>query len=297
MTCTLVGNKDFVLKELTSILKDFSKEEINIYDLGEHEIKEALEDLNTISLFGKKVVVVYNFDKLSDSDGLINYLENESDNTLVLVSYKQLDNRKKIVKILKEKTNFKELFNFNIISYIKNNLEDYKMDFMTINLLVSYTSSDVFRIDNELNKLKMYKLNEKVITSDDVKKIVKRSYDSTIFDLIEYITNKDIENVYKVYDEIKKEGETPEKIMYTLANHYRLLFQIKNFDDEKTDEEIQNEYSLHPYRFTKLKQQASVMNNEDILHILESFADIDIKVKTGKGDIDTLLIIFFKSLS
>ena len=296
MIYTLVGNKDFVTKELNLLIKDYSKEEISSYDLEENSIKDALEDINTISLFGKKVVVVYNLDKLLDDKELISYIENKGDNTLILISYKQLDSRKKITKVIKDKTKYKELIKLDMIDYIKKELEDYKMDFVTINLLISYTSSNVFRIDNELNKLKMYKLDEKVITSDDVKKIVKRSYDSTIFDLIDYINSKDLNNVYRVYDEIKKEGETPEKIMYTLANHYRLLFQVKNLSEEKSDSEIQSIYNFHPYRLSKLKEQANIMSNKEILHILESFSDIDIKTKTGKGDIDTLLIIFFKSL-
>ena len=296
MIYTLVGNKDFVTKELNLLIKDYSKEEISSYDLEENSIKDALEDINTISLFGKKVVVVYNLDKLLDDKELISYIENKGDNTLILISYKQLDSRKKITKVIKDKTKYKELIKLDMIDYIKKELEDYKMDFVTINLLISYTSSNVFRIDNELNKLKMYKLDEKVITSDDVKKIVKRSYDSTIFDLIDYINSKDLNNVYRVYDEIKKEGETPEKIMYTLANHYRLLFQVKNLSEEKSDSEIQSIYNFHPYRLSKLKEQANIVSNKEILHILESFSDIDIKTKTGKGDIDTLLIIFFKSL-
>lgn len=297
MTYTLLGNKDFVSKELDSILKDYLKEEISTYDLEINSIKEVLEDLNTISLFGKKIIVLYNIDKLEEDKGLIKYLENEGSNVLVLISYKELDNRKKITKVLKEKTNFRELFNFDLVKYIKNSLEDYKMNFMTINLLISYTSSNINRIDNELEKLKLFKLEEKVITSDDVKKLVKRDYDSTIFNLIDCINSKDINRVYNTYDELKKEGETPERIMYTIANHYRLLFQIKNLLKEKSEKEIQNIYNLHPYRFSKLKDQANIMNNKDILHILESLSDIDIKVKSGKGEIDTLLVIFFKSLN
>ena len=296
MTYTLLGNKDFVIKELNSILKDYQKEEISTYDLEENTIKEVLDDLNTISLFGKKIVIVYNLDKLSDDKELGSYLEHEGSNTLVLISYKELDNRKKISKILKDKTKLKELFNFNVTDYIKNSLDDYKMDFMTIKLLISYTSSNINRIDKELDKLKMYKLKDKVITSDDVKKLVKRSYDSTIFNLIDYINNKDKKNIYKVYEELKKEGETPDKIMYTIANHYRLLFQIKNLCEEKSDKEVQSIYNLHPYRFSKLKEQAYLMSNDSIIYILKSLGDIDIKVKMGKGEIDTLLILFFEDL-
>ena len=296
MTYTFLGNKDFVTKEINKLLENYSEEEISSYDLEESSIKDVLEDLNTISLFDKKIVVVYNLDKLDNDDLLIKYLENESDNTLVLTSYKELDKRKKISKVLKEKTKLEEIFNFDIVSYIKNNLEDYKMDFMTINLLISYTSSNVFSIDKELEKLKMYKLKDKIITSDDVKKLVKKSYDSTIFDLIDSINKKDTKSIFKIYEELQKEGETPERIMYTIANHYRLLFQVKNLIKEKSDKEIQSIYSMHPYRLSKLKEQAMLMSNKDILFILESLGDIDIKVKTGKGNIDYLLIIFFENL-
>ena len=48
MTYTLLGNKDFVLKELDSILKDYNKEEISTYDLEDNSIKEVLDDLNTL---------------------------------------------------------------------------------------------------------------------------------------------------------------------------------------------------------------------------------------------------------
>ena len=296
MTYTFLGNKDFVTKEINNLLKDYNEEEISYYDLSYFSIKEVIEDLNTISLFGKKIVIVYNLDKLDNDDLLLEYLNNEGDNVLVLTSYKELDKRKKISKVLKEKTKLKEVFDLDIVSYIKNNLEDYKMDFMTINLLISYTSSNIFSIDNELSKLKMYKLNDKVITSDDVKKLVKKSYDSTIFDLIDSINRKDIKNILKVYDELLKEKEEPERIMYTIANHYRLLFQVKNLSDEKSDKEIQSIYSMHPYRLTKLKEQAAIMSNEEILLILEKLADLDITVKTGKGELDSLLIVFFKSL-
>ena len=299
MNYTFLGNKDFVTKEINDLIKDYNDEEIGYYNLEEDSIDRVLEDISTVSLFGKKIVVVYNLDKLKDDKDLINYLNSDTDdnNILVLSSYKELDKRKKIVKTLKEKTKLKELFSLDMVTYIKNNLKDYKMDFMTINLLISYTSSNIFRIDNELEKLKIYKDFDKIITSDDVKKIVKKSYDSTIFDLIDNINRKDIDKIFKIYEELQKEGETSDRIMYTIANHYRLLFQIKNLIGEKSDKEIQSMYLMHPYRLTKLKEQANVMDNSDILFLLQSLGNIDIKVKSGKGKLDSLLILFFRSLT
>lgn len=298
MVYTFLGNKDFIKKEVDKLLNDYTSEQISTYDLNNNEISfnDILLDINTYSLFDKKIVLIYNFDKLDNMDLLISYLENPGDNTLVLISYKELDKRKKISKVIKGKTKVKELFNYDINTYIKNNLDDYKMDFMTINLLISYTSSNINRIDNELDKLKMYKLDDKVITEDDIKKLVKRSYDSTIFSLIDYINNKDLNKIIKTYNELKMEGEDALQIMYTIANHYRLLFQIKNIMDEKSDNEIISIYGMHPYRLKKLKEQAYLITNDEILHILKSLGDIDISIKTTRKDIDSMMLVFFKSL-
>ena len=97
---------------------------------------------------------------------------------------------------------------------------------MAINLLIGYCGNNLSRIENELEKLKLYKLNEKEITTEDIENLVKKSLDSTIFNLIDKINEKDKVKIFKIYNELLEEGETEEKIMYTIANHYRLLFQI-----------------------------------------------------------------------
>ena len=298
MVYTFLGNKDFIKKELDSILKDYKNEQISKYDLDntDSSFNDVILDLNTYSLFDKKIVLVYNFDKIDNNDLLVSYLENPSDNTLVLISYKELDKRKKISKIIKDKTKIKELFDYDVNTYIKSNLDDYKIDFMAQNLLISYTNSNINRIEKELEKLKMYKLEDKNITEEDVKKLVKKSYDSTIFNLIDYINNKDLDRILKTYNELKMEGETSEQIMYTIANHYRLLFQIKNIINEKSDNEIISLYGMHPYRLKKLKEQSYLITNEDITNMLKTLGDIDIKVKTTRCDIDSMILVFFKSL-
>ena len=167
---------------------------------------------------------------------------------------------------------------------------------MAINLLISYCSNNINRIENELEKLKTYKFLEKEITKDDVDKLVKKSLDSTIFDLIDKINLKDKEHVFKIYNELLEEGETEEKIMYTIANHYRLLFQISEKVKSLSDDEIIKEYKMHPYRLTKLKEQLRLVSQSDTLKILKKLSDIDIGIKKGQRDIKNSMFLFFESL-
>lgn len=296
MTYTFIGEKDYIQKEVSKISKVFNQENIARYNLEEININKVIEDLNTISLFGDKLILASSIDKIENPDSLIEYLNNEGSNTLILISFKELDKRKKITKVLKEKTKYKEYLNYNIENVIKENLKDYKMSQMAINLLISYCSNNLSRIENELEKLMLYKAEEKEITTKDIEKLVKKSLDSTIFNLIDKINEKDKDKVFKIYNELLEEGETEEKIMYTIANHYRLLFQISEKIKTLSDDEIIKEYKMHPYRLTKLKEQLNLILQDDILKILKNLSDIDINVKKGKIDIKTAMFLFFECL-
>ncbi len=294
MVYTLVGNKDYVLEEIDKIVGDSSN--VISYDLDECSIKDAIIDLDTVSLFGKKIVKVFGLDKIDDSDFLIKYFDNALDNVLILVSYKELDNRKKLTKVLKEKTEYKEIFSYDFNGYVKERLDGFKMDFMTINLLVSYCDGDIKRLFNELEKLKLYKFNEKVITLDDVNRIVRKGYDSTIFNLIDEINSGNKEKIYSIYRELLMENETEEKILYTIANHYRLLYKVKIKSMSMSDSEMIRIYRLHPYRLTKLKEQCRLVSREKILFMLKGLSDVDINVKSGKMDISTGMFLFLENL-
>ena len=170
MTYTFIGNKDYIETEISKILKDKNKENIITYDLEENTLTQVLEDLNTISLFGQKIVIVNNIDKITTPEDLIKYLEHESDNILILTNNKELDNRKKLTKILKEKTTYKELFKYDVTNYIKENLENYTMSYLDINMLINYCNNDISRIGNELEKLKIYKTNDKKKKKKNIEK-------------------------------------------------------------------------------------------------------------------------------
>lgn len=296
VTYTFIGSKNYVNRELNKVVKSFSPENIVRFDLDETNINDIIQELNTVSLFGQKLVIVNNIDKLDNTDILEKYLSNQSDNVLILLSEKELDKRKKITKFIKEKTDYREYLNYNIEDIIKENTKDFKISPMAINLLISYCSNDINRVENELEKLKTYKFNEKEIVKEDIESLVKKSLDSTIFDLIDKINQKDKDKIFKVYNELIKDGETEEKIMYTIANHYRLLFQISEKVKSLNDAEIIKEYKMHPYRLTKLKEQINVVSQNDILKTLKRLSEIDIGIKKGQKDIKNSMFLFFESL-
>ncbi len=296
MTYTFVGNKDYIKVEIDKLIEKEKSSNIINYSLEEVSIKKVIEELNTISLFGKKIVIVKDLEKIDDDNVLIKYLENQSDNILILTSTKELDKRKKITKVIYDKTNVKEVFSYDLKSFILKNLNDFKMSTMAINILINYCDNNINRVESELEKLKLYKLKEKEITEEDIKNLVRKGTDFSIFDLIDAINIKDKTKIFKIYNELLEFSESEDKVLYTIANHYRLLFQISIKEKTNSDSEIIKEYKMHPYRLTKLKEQVKLISQNDMLLILKKLSDIDIAVKSGKKDISTAMFMFFESL-
>ena len=67
MTYLILGNNEIVKEHINKIVKenDINRESISSYDLETDNIMNALEDINTLSIFSdKKLVIVYNIESL-----------------------------------------------------------------------------------------------------------------------------------------------------------------------------------------------------------------------------------------
>lgn len=162
-----------------------------------------------------------------------------------------------------------------------------------IDLLKSYCNNDHLRIKNEIEKLKLYKLDEKQITRSDIKSIVKKNLDKTIFDLINSV-EKGTKNVsFKIYKELKEQNEKDMKILSMLANNYRLIYQIKNLTYTKKDDEIQEILGIsNPKRISVLRNKGYNFTNKELEKNLSYLADLDYKIKNGLIDEETAVYLF-----
>ena len=249
MTYLILGNNEIIKEHINKIIKknNINKESISSYDLEMDNIINVLEDINTLSIFSdKKLVIVYNIESLIKKDDknndiyvseLIKYLNNQSDNILI-ISGKSLPNRKKLITSFDSFSTKIEANSFDINSYIKELLDDYKMSNNDMELLKTYCSNDLLRIKNEIEKLKIYKLEEKQITRNDIESLVLKDLDKTIFDLINSVEKGTKNRSFDIYKQLKEQNEEDMKILSMLANNYRLIYQIKNLAYTKTDNEM-----------------------------------------------------------
>jgi len=298
--------KDIVSKYITN---DIDNNVIK-YDLSEISIDEALDDASMPSILSPiKVIVCTDAFFLTSSirktdfnhnvEKLIKYIDNPNPNTiLILTINSSLDERKKIVKELRKKVKvyeFKKVEYNNLFDFTQNMFfnNGYKISKETIKILVNKVGYDLIRMNNEINKLMLYKYEEKIIEDSDIFNLVPKTIEENIFDLIDAAFNKDKEEVFTIYKELLNQGEEPIKIIVLLANQFRLIYQTKLYHEMGyIEKDIASKLGIHPYRIKLAHQKGRLFDKKTLLNYLNELADLDIAIKTGTIDKNIGLELF-----
>lgn len=309
MLYLLFGKQRFLIeKETNKIIKDNDISALNIsrYNLETAELKDILEDASTFSLFSdKKIIIVDNSfifstikrKKEIETDELEKYLDNPNPDTIIIFisNDENINNVKKIVKKIKKVGKVIE-FNDNAASketLIKVQFKDYKIDLETLKLFEDRVGSDLSVIQNEIDKIKIYKDHDKVITKEDIENLIVKRYEIDIFDFIDKIIYKKTDEALTMYYEMLKYNEEPIKIISILADNFRLMYQAKelskigynNFDIGDILEE-------NPYRMKHVLIKSKEYSSNRLLKLIDELADLDLNIKTGKIDKELGLEIF-----
>jgi len=297
------GTKTYNIKnEIKKIEKTFDKFNISYYDLTNDDFKNILDDCNTISLFeDKKLVIcenatVFTRGNSKDIEFIETYLKNPNPNTTLVFTLdnETIDGVKKITKLIKKEGIVKEFNdNININTLVKTILKDYNINNSTINLLIDRVGNNPLILENEIEKIKIYKNQDKTISDEDIINLTTKNIDIDIFKLIDHIVKDNKDKALEIYNEMLKQNEEPIKIIIMLANQFRIMYQSKELLKRGLSEkDIAETIKIHPYRVKLALQNSRSYNNKTLLKFLSELADIDINIKTGKINKDLALELF-----
>jgi DNA polymerase-3 subunit delta len=218
----------------------------------------------------------------------------------LVVPSDKLDKRKIIVKKLLDIAEVKE---FNKLSedsmvgfakdlFAKNN---YQISFRALNMLIDRVGCNLLLLNNECEKLMLYKMNDKKIDEETIEEMIVRYDFDNIFALTDAVIKKDINASLSLYQELLKRNEEPIKIIVLLANQFRLIFQVKRLHTKGFSEsQIASNLGVHPYR-VKLANEVKLTDKE-LLSYINSLADLDESIKMGKINKDVGLELFLLRL-
>lgn len=313
MNYLLYGTEKYLInKEIEKIKVEhkFEDSDISSYDLNINHIEEVIEDASTISLFGsKKLIIIKNSFVFStkklileqNTDILEKYLANPNpDSILVFIMDEgKIDERKKIVVSIKTNGTIKEYDKpYNIENLIITMFDDYVITRELARLLISRVGNNLEVLSNEIDKLKIYKDNDKNILKEDILNLTTENIDTDVFVLIDYIIKKDISSAIKIYNEMSKYNIEPIEIIVILSKKIRSLYQTKEmYKLGYTEKDIALELGVKPGALYYMRDSLNKYDSETLLYLLEELAELDYNIKSGKVLKDIGLEIFILNLA
>lgn len=311
MIYVLYGENETELnKYIDSLQKENSIEDKITYNYKDSNIEDVLEEASYSDLFStKKMVILNEPDFLTSKStlehkGLEDYINTPNPNTILIFKMiiDKLDERKKIVKLLKEKSKvieFKLPDEKNIDSYIKKYFEniEYQITKDAVNGIKERLKSNPKVLDSELNKLSLYKYKDKKIDIEDVTKVITKYEDNNIFKLVDAVIKKDKGTIFTLYKSLIENKEEPTIILVLLANQFRLMYQANVLAESGLDKyKIGTFLKEHPYRVGLALENSRDIEQNELIKYLKRLAEIDIEIKTGLTDKTKALETFFLEL-
>ena len=175
--------------------------------------------------------------------------------------------------------------------------DNYKISDDTINTLIKRVGNNLEKIYQEVEKLKIYKIDNKTITKQDIMDITVENIDVDIFKFVDDIINGNKAIALKTYQELLKINEEPIKIVALLGSKIRLMYQASTLAKRGyTEDNISEMLGVHKYPVHLAILAGYKYNPKILLKYLNDLADIDIGIKTGKKDKELALELFILSI-
>lgn len=304
----LYGEDKAVLNKEVDNIKNklkITEDDITYYNI--EDINNIIEEAQTISMFSpNKFIIIDSTSYLSEKKDIQNinlleeYFEHYNSNSyLMFISNKDnVDTRKRLVKLITSKGISKkveatqEYLNKYINDYL--NSFGYKISNLDITYFLNRVGTNINNITNELDKLMLYKINEKIITKEDIVKLTIENTDDPIYTLVGHILKNENNKAIKLYNNFTQNGMDAAGLIPVIAAQIRLLYQVKRlYNQGKSNDEIAKILEFKSvYRVKYLLSDSYYYSEEDLLKYLSYLADLDKRIKLGLIDGKTFVELF-----
>ena len=166
-----------------------------------------------------------------------------------------------------------------------------------LNLFSALVTGDPWQSAMDMEKLAHYGAGRK-IESADVNLLVKGKFNDDIFALTDALAVKNKKKIFKLLSDQLMSGANELYLLTMLTRQFRLLWQIKEASagGRANASSIASELGLHPFVVQKTLPSVGAYELAEIKHIYKSLLDIEIKLKTGKADFETLFGLLIAEL-
>ncbi|MDX1277686.1 DNA polymerase III subunit delta [Oceanihabitans sediminis] len=292
----LMGEEAYYIDKISDFIEDnvLSEEEKGFNQMVLYGRDVSIDDIVSNAkrfpmMAERQVVIVKEAQDLSRSiESLASYAANPQPTTVLVFNYKykKLDKRKTLYKAIKKSGvifESKKLYENQVADWIRRILagQNYTITPKASQMLVEFLGTDLSKISNELDKLKIVLPDGVQITPEHIEENIGISKDYNNFELRKAIGER---NVLKAYQIVKYFGENPKDnpmvvTVSLLFNFFSQLLHLHGMDD-KNPRTVAAALKVNPYFVNEYITAARNYPMRKVSAVIATLREFDVK---GKG--------------
>ncbi|MFA5560438.1 MAG: DNA polymerase III subunit delta [Acholeplasmataceae bacterium] len=288
-------------------VETFGVDDINIldYDLADTPLEDVIEDLQTVSFFAeKKVIIVRSLELVAKAPEDLRVVWSQSlrkpnDDIYLVMIVSSLDLLDQELKKEVEKYAFiekvEDMDDAKFIPYLRDlfNKDGYEVNDDALNILKERTKTDFQLMHQEIEKLKIYAYQSKQLTKKDILTLVSRNLEENMYELMSALLEKNTARLLEIYHDLLTRSEDPLRILNHLVNRIRELVHTQLLLEKGySQDEIAAHFNYHKNRVYYLIKDAKSNSFRILENYLKKLAKVDYEIKSGKTDKKLALELF-----
>ncbi len=236
----------------------------------------------------RQVVIVKEAQELSRTiEKLVDYAENPQPSTVLVVcyKYKKIDKRKKLYKVVAKNGiifESKKLYENQVADWIKRVLAGakYAIEPKASQMLVEFLGTDLGKINNELEKLKLIIPSGSQITANHIEENIGISKDFNNFELRKAIGIKDSIKAHRIINYFAQNPKD-NPLVVTISLLYSYFSQVLQYHGlpDKSQRSVATALKINPYFVKDYSEAANNYPMKKVSGIIAHLREADIKSK------------------
>jgi DNA polymerase-3 subunit delta len=166
-----------------------------------------------------------------------------------------------------------------------------------VQTLVVNIGNDLALLENEIEKLALYRAGE-TVEAEDVFLLCPHVAEASIFDLVDALGGRQGKQAAVLLNRKLAEGTDPFYLFAMIVRQFRLLIQIRELgEDGLRPPAIAQRLRIHPFVAGKLHQQCQRFTLPQLEEIYAHLLETDVGVKTGQAEMTTALHLLVGGLA
>lgn len=284
-----------ILKKKIFKSEDGRNINVSIFYGDEASAEEIIENLTTFSFFSdKKLIIVWNFDRLKNLKPLIEYVESPNTESILVLVTENKSAAKGTVDAVEKRGRaciFWPMFQNESVGWLNDKLKklDIQAEPDAIKYIIELSGTSVNELRNQIECIANYLERGEGLSLEKAKNIVARLYNYTVFDLSSAIFVKKTGEILEIFRYLVDNGEALVKILYFCSRELKKILGAFALKEGGYDYySINRTLGFRKKEAERIKTILRRISFQNLCNLYSRIAALDHTIKTSPKEISVM---------